>query len=131
MASEPIRRPHVVHLDDDPVVLGIVRDILTTGGYDVTTTSDPAAILDLGDRSFDLLVLDLALSRMDGFIVCQSLRREGWSGPILVATARVLAGHERRILDEMQADYLLKPFGPHLLLERVRRCLARAAELAS
>lgn len=130
MEPDTARRPHIVHLDDDALILGFSRDILTTSGFDVTTTGDPAGLLDLGERTFDLLILDLALTQMDGFSVCQSLRREGWAGPILVATARVLAGHERRILEEMQADYLLKPYGPHALLTRVRRNLARRAGVA-
>lgn len=130
MEPESAPRPHIVHLDDDEVILGISRDILSTGGFDVSTSGDPAALLDLRERAFDLLILDLDLAQMDGFSVCQSLRREGWSGPILAATARPLAGHEQRILDEMQADHLLKPYGPHALLSRVRRCLAHAAETA-
>jgi DNA-binding response OmpR family regulator len=125
------QRPRIIHLDDDELVLGVSRSILIAGGFDVTTTRDPAELLDLHERTFDLVILDLLLPQMDGFSVCQSLRREGWSGPMLVATARVLAGHERRILEEMRADYLLKPFGPHQLLGRVRLCLTEAERLGT
>lgn len=125
--SDP-RRLRIIHLDDDETVLETTRSILMAGGFAVTTTRDPAELLDLHEQTFDLVILELLLPHMDGFSVCQSLRREGWAGPMLVATARVIAGHERRILEEMRTEYLLKPFGPHQLLNRVRLCLAEAAK---
>lgn len=124
--ADPHRRPRIIHLDDDELILGVSRSMLMAGGCDVTTTRDPAELLDLHERPFDLVILDLLLPQMDGFTVCQSLRREGWDGPMLAVTARLLASHERRILEEMRVEHLLKPFGPNQFLSRVRLCLGSA-----
>lgn len=120
-------RPHIIHLDDDELILNVSRSILLAGGFDITTTRDPAELLDLHERTFDLVIIDLLLPNMDGFTVCQSLRREGWDGPMLAVTAKLLAGHERRMLEEMRVEHLLKPFGPHQFLSRVRMCLSAKA----
>jgi DNA-binding response OmpR family regulator len=74
---------------------------------------------------YDLVVLDVLLPHLDGFAVCQRLRAEGKTVPILLLTA--LDGVDQRVtgLDLGADDYLVKPFAFRELEARVRALLRR------
>ena len=80
-------------------------------------------------NTYDLLVLDVMLPRLDGFEVCRQLRQQGIHVPILLLTAR--GGVTDRItgLDRGADDYLTKPFDFGELLARIRALLRRGTEL--
>ena len=77
-------------------------------------------------QSFDLVVLDIGLPRLDGLRVLAGMRERGDSTPVLMLTAR--DGIEDRVqaLDVGADDYLGKPFNPRELLARIRSVLRRA-----
>ena len=82
-----------------------------------------------GVNTYDLLVLDVMLPKLDGFEVCRQLREQGARVPILLLTAR--GGVTDRItgLDRGADDYLTKPFDFGELLARIRALLRRGTEL--
>jgi DNA-binding response OmpR family regulator len=122
---------HVLVVDDEPKIVGVVRDYLVAAGFTVTTAADgPAALASARSRPPDLVVLDLGLPGLDGLDVTRELQRRS-PVPIIMLTAR---GDEvDRVLGlELGADdYLVKPFSTRELVARVRAVLRRADSSAA
>jgi DNA-binding response OmpR family regulator len=112
--------------DDDGIALPLVRT-LEREQYDVERVADGSSALERlvgGDR--ELVVLDLGLPDMDGLDVCRRARESGFSGGIIILTAR--DGELDRVvgLDVGADDYIAKPFGLAELLARMRAILRRS-----
>ena len=116
----------VLLVEDEPNLLTALKYTLEQEGYDTLTATDGDSGLNLARvRGPDLIILDVMLPRLDGFEVCQILRRES-NVPILMLTAR---GEEtdRVVGLELGADdYVTKPFSMRELLARVRNMLRRS-----
>ncbi len=98
-------------------------------GYAVDIAYDGEEALRLAEvNSYDLLVLDLNLPKVDGMEVCRRLRDSGSSIGILMLTARAGLGDRVNGLDRGADDYLVKPFHFPELLARVRSILRREGE---
>ncbi len=116
----------VLVVDDERQIAGIARDYLQHAGYAVITATDGAMALDLArTRQPDLIVLDLALPRVDGLDVARALRRES-DIPIIMLTARVEESDRLLGLEIGADDYITKPFSPRELVARVKAVLRRA-----
>lgn len=118
--------PHVLFVEDDPEIRGLVADFLNQSGFRVTVAQDGEEMdrLISADK-VDLLILDIMLPNEDGLSLCRRVRAEG-NLPVIMLTAR---GSEidRVVGLEMGADdYLTKPFGTHELVARVRALLRRS-----
>ncbi|WP_308250747.1 response regulator transcription factor [Nonomuraea rhizosphaerae] len=117
----------VLVVDDEPAVLGSVRDVLELDGYDVRTAADGrAALAAVARLSPDVVVLDVVIPGLDGLGVCRRLRADGDWRPVLVLTGRDAVGDRVDGLDAGADDYLVKPFAPAELLARLRALLRRA-----
>lgn len=111
--------------DDERIALPVQAE-LEHQHYVVDVASDGQAALELSARShYDLIVLDLLLPRMDGITVCTEVRRSGYSGPILIMTARGTTQDQVIGLDAGADDYLVKPFDLEVLSARIRALLRR------
>ena len=86
-----------------------------------------AGLFAIRDDSFDLVVLDLGLPRMDGIDVIRQIRASGNPVPILVLSARERPADRTLGLDVGADDYLGKPFDTAELLARVRALIRRSA----
>ncbi len=116
----------ILVVDDDPKIRSVLGRGLRFEGYDVQIAASGQEALQLArDTTFDLVVLDLTMPRMDGLEVCRRLRR-GVSIPILMLTARDAVADRIVGLDSGADDYLTKPFDFEELLARVRALLRRA-----
>ena len=115
----------ILVVDDDPKIRSVLGRGLRFEGYDVQIAASGQEALRLArDTTFDLVVLDLTMPRMDGLEVCRRLRR-GVSIPILMLTARDAVADRIVGLDSGADDYLTKPFDFEELLARVRALLRR------
>ncbi len=115
----------VLVVDDERQIAEIARDYLQHAGYAVITATDGAMALDLArTRQPDLVVLDLALPRVDGLDVARALRRES-DIPIIMLTARVEESDRLLGLEIGADDYITKPFSPRELVARVKAVLRR------
>src|SRR5690242_15148156 len=115
----------VLVVDDERQIAEIARDYLRHAGYAVITATDGVAALTMARAERpDLVVLDLALPRMDGLDVAKTLRRES-AIPIIMLTARVEEADRLRGLELGADDYITKPFSPRELVARVRAVLRR------
>ena len=116
----------VLIVEDDRDISHLVELHLKDAGYDVDRAHDGAAGLEQAlAKTYDLVILDLALPLMEGLEVCRRLRAEPSYPLILMLTAR--SSELDRVLGlEMGADdYLTKPFGIRELLARVKALLRR------
>jgi DNA-binding response OmpR family regulator len=111
--------------DDASIALGL-RINLEKEGYAVRVEGDGESGLDAARaRAPDLVILDVMLPNMNGFEVLQTLRREGFSMPIIVLSARTGEMDKVTGLELGAEDYVAKPFSLAELLARVRAALRR------
>ena len=116
----------VLVVDDEPRYLRLLEANLKTEGYEVLTAQDGGDALDVFSANpVDLILLDILLPTLDGFVVCQRIR-EFSSVPIIMLTAKGEEHDRVRGLDVGADDYLVKPFSVMELLARVRAVLRRA-----
>ncbi len=117
--------PHLLVVDDDTRLRGLLRRYLSENGFRVTTAADAAeARAGLAGFAFDLVVLDVMMPGESGLDLTRDLRREGRM-PVLLLTA--MAEPEDRVngLEQGADDYLSKPFEPRELVLRIRNLLQR------
>jgi len=115
----------ILVVDDDPKIRSVLGRGLRFEGYDVQIAASGQEALQLArETTFDLVVLDLTMPRMDGLEVCRRLRR-GVNIPILMLTARSAVADRIVGLDSGADDYLTKPFDFEELLAHVRALLRR------
>ncbi len=119
-------RPRVLVVDDDRAVRDSLRRSLEFNGYDVVLASDGAeALVAVGARHPDVVVIDVMMPRLDGIETTRALRAAGNDVPVLVLTARDAVGDRVEGLDAGADDYLTKPFALEELLARLRALLRR------
>lgn len=107
--------------EDQPQLRRSVSRALTAAGYSVDAAADGAEALDdLAGASYDAIVLDIMMPRVDGLTVLRTLRSRGDSTPVLLLTARDAVEQRVEGLDAGADDYLVKPFALEELLARLR-----------
>lgn len=119
--------PHLLVVDDDSRIRGLLSQFLRRQGFLVTAVDSAArARALLGGLSFDLVVLDVMMPGEDGLSLCRDLRAR-LGVPVLLLTARGETGDRIAGLEAGADDYLPKPFDPKELVLRVNAVLRRAA----
>lgn len=115
----------ILIVEDDSSIAEIERDYLKIEQFEVEIATTGTSGLERGlSGDFDLILLDLMLPGIDGFIVCRKLR-EKLDIPILMVTARQEDLDKIRGLGLGADDYIEKPFSPNVLVARVKAHLAR------
>ncbi len=117
---------HLLLVEDEPNLARGIRENLEAEGYAVEVVMDGSVALDrVLAREYGLVILDVMLPSMDGFAVCEAMRREGRDTPVLFLTARGGPDDRIRGLAVGGDDYLPKPFQLRELLLRVAAILRR------
>ena len=118
---------NILIVEDEPDIQELLCAYLKDAGYETAAAGDGVEALALFQaRPFDLVLLDVMLPKIDGFGVCEVIRRQS-QVPILMLTA--LDGEEEQLrgfrlnID----DYVTKPFSMPVLLEKIRVILRRSA----
>ncbi|MBI1841526.1 MAG: response regulator transcription factor [Verrucomicrobia bacterium] len=125
MSSTP-PGPRVLIVEDEPAMRRALEDCCRQAGYRVMSASDGQLGLDKAtEEQPDLIVLDVMLPRLDGFSVCETLRRAGCRAAVLLLTAKGQWADRVKGLDLGADDYLVKPFRSEELLARLRALLRR------
>ena len=122
----------VLIVDDEPDVRALVRSALSYARQDliaVEAADGDEALAMIHSERPDLVVLDLALPKRDGFAVLEQVR-EKTDLPIIVLTARGLEEDKVKGLRLGADDYLTKPFSPRELVARIESVLRRSAPRA-
>jgi DNA-binding response OmpR family regulator len=128
MAEPRVSTMSLLVVEDDRKLLGALERGLRREGYAVDTAYTGEDALSLASsREYDAVVLDVMLPGVDGFAVCEALRREQSWLPVLMLTARADVADRIRGLDAGADDYLVKPFDFGELLARLRALTRRGA----
>jgi two-component system copper resistance phosphate regulon response regulator CusR len=116
----------ILVVEDETKVARFLKKGLEEAAYsvDLAETGSAAEML-VGENTYDLVVLDVMLPDQNGLDTARHLRRDGYSGPILMLTALGGTKDKVRGLDAGADDYLAKPFDFEELLARVRALLRR------
>jgi len=117
----------ILVVDDEPhIVLGL-RDALEFEGFRVISAGKGKEGIALArSESPDAIILDLMLPDVNGYAVCEELRRINALVPIVMLTARSQETDKIRGLDAGADDYVTKPFSVNELIARVRAIFRRA-----
>ena len=120
----------ILIVEDEPELQELLCAYLQDAGYAAAVAGDGAAALDLfRAQSFDLVLLDIMLPKIDGFGVCAQIRRQS-QVPILMLTALDGEAQQLRGFGLNIDDYVTKPFSMPVLLEKIRVILRRSGGAA-
>ena len=113
-------------VDDDPAIRGLVRHILSRAGFDVAEACDGVeAVERLADESFDVVLLDVMMPRLDGLGVIRSVAA---SRPeLLRKIILVTAAHMSTLRDQPVFSVVPKPFDIDALAAEALRCVRETA----
>ncbi|MEJ8569304.1 response regulator transcription factor [Elongatibacter sediminis] len=117
----------ILLIEDHADLAATVGDELEAQGYTMDFAADGASGLGLAmTQSYDLIVLDLMLPKLDGMEVCRRLREQRVDTPILMLTARDQVSDKVEGFDTGADDYLVKPFDMDELAARIKALLRRS-----
>jgi two-component system alkaline phosphatase synthesis response regulator PhoP len=123
-------KERILVIDDDASILKLVSDVLTEEGFSVTTAScGEEGIKKVRQSKPNLVILDLRLPDMDGFQICQTLKKDKSvsSIPIIMLTVKSTKSSTVAGLEMGADDYIVKPFNQEELVARVKTVLRRAS----
>jgi DNA-binding response OmpR family regulator len=122
----------ILVIEDEPRILDFLRQGLEAEGFVVDAAEDGSAGLRLAlGGSYELVVLDLLLPRLDGLRLLAELRRARADLPVLILSARSDLSTKLRGFDLGANDFLAKPFSFDELVARVRVHLRKGSEGAA
>ncbi|MGG6298202.1 response regulator [Leptolyngbya sp. AN02str] len=122
----------ILLIDDDELLTQRLYDFLTSQSYAVDIAQDGEAGWDYTQAaSYDLIVLDITLPKLDGVRLCRRLRQNNYSSPILLLTAKGESSDKVVGLDAGADDYLVKPCTLEELSARIRALLRRPKTAAT
>ena len=117
---------NILIVEDEASLAGALEHILQKAGHVTDWVSDGQSALDyIRGFSFDLILLDVMLPKLDGFSVVRQIRAEKIAVPVLMLTARTTVPDKVAGLNAGADDYLTKPFDPEELLARVNALTRR------
>jgi len=112
----------VLLVDDDREICEFLVTLLELEGLETRVAHSAAAALS-SVAGVDLVLLDVAMPDVDGLEVCRRMRRSGYTGPILVVSARPGPDLPRKAKEAGADGFVRKPFDNAELLTRIRALL--------
>ena len=116
----------ILVIEDEASIQNILRIFLEDAGYQVTLADDGMdGIAAFHKDSFDLVLLDIMMPRLDGYTVYEMIRNES-STPVILLTALDDEDNQMKGFNLLADDYITKPFSMPLVLKRMEAVLRRA-----
>ena len=123
-----LKRKKILVVDDDPIVQKMIHRILKVNNFEVLKAADGRAALKMVDRdNVDLVLMDIMMPGLDGITACKYLKANvnlEKPVPVIMLTAKSEPEFVVRSREAGAEDYIVKPFTPELLLEKVQKHLA-------
>lgn len=113
----------ILIVEDEDILREIMKDYLLNEGYNVLEATDGKEALSIfEEHEVYLVILDIMLPKLDGWMVCRQIRKKS-SVPIIMLTARVDEDDTLLGFELGADDYVTKPYSPPILLARVKRLI--------
>jgi len=125
-------RKKILVVDDDAELVELISFNLKQAGYSIGTASNGVeAIKKAHSLEPDLIVLDVMMPELDGFAVCEILRRDAATAAVPIMMLTALSSELGRVagLGSGASDFVTKPFSPRLLVQRIQELLQKASNL--
>lgn len=111
-------------VDDDPVLRGLLAELLVPLGFNTVEAHDAENCLKLIEQVHpDLFLMDISMPGMSGLELVHKLRQEGSTTPVVMLSADAKEYNNQEDYQTDYDDYLVKPVSNHQLLEKVAQCL--------
>lgn len=114
----------ILIVEDDVDIQDILKNHLIDAGYKAIVASNGVAGIAMFDDTIDLVLLDIMLPKIDGYGVCEVIRKRS-QVPIIMLTALSDEGNQLRGFEQQIDDYIPKPFSPKILLCKISAILRR------
>ena len=120
--------PKILIAEDEPDIRDLVAFTLRFAGYEVVAGNNGEEAVQMASREFpDLILLDVRMPRMTGYDACRAIKAnpELKDIPVVFLSAKGQESEIQTGLDAGAEEYLLKPFAPDQLTDRVRAILSK------
>lgn len=118
----------ILVIEDEESIRNIIKAFLEDAGYTVIVAADGLeGIEQFRKYTPDLILLDLMLPKMDGFAVCEILRKES-QVPIIMLTALDDDVSQMKGFDALADDYITKPFSMPVVIKRIKAVMRRTEQ---
>ncbi len=116
-------KERILIMEDETAIQSVLYELLTDAGYEVSLASDGLEGISLfQSQSFSLILLDIMMPKIDGYAVCELVRKES-KIPIIMLTAKSEEYDELNGFKCGADDYVRKPFSPKILMARIEALL--------
>jgi DNA-binding response OmpR family regulator len=123
-----MNNPGILYVEDEAALARITSDTLRRNDFNVTLADNGLTALELfKTHSYDLLVVDVMMPKMDGYTLVKEIRKINREIPVIFLTARVLTEDVVKGFETGGNDYLRKPFSIEELIVRINELLKRSA----
>ena len=124
-------KERILIMEDETAIQSVLYELLTDAGYEVSLASDGLEGISLfQSQSFSLILLDIMMPKIDGYAVCEFIRKKSRI-PIIMLTAMDEEEAQIRAFELQVDDYITKPFNPLELVARVKSQLRRYTQLGN
>ena len=118
-------KEHILIIEDEKAIQSVLYELLVDAGYEVSLVGDGLEGLMLfRAKSFSLILLDIMMPKIDGYAVCELIRKES-EIPIIMLTAMDEETAQIKAFELRVDDYITKPFSLKLVLMRIEAVLRR------
>lgn len=117
------KKKKILVVDDEPHIVNLVRLTLSGQKYEVYSAYSGQEALRLSKQiNPDLVILDIMMPNMDGYQVCEELRKDKKTAntPIMILSAKSQLVDKFKSINVGADDYIVKPFDPEELMKRVK-----------
>ena len=115
----------ILVVEDEKDIQNIIKAFLENAEYKVETADDGLdAINFIQKNNYDLILLDIMLPKIDGFTVCEMIRKNS-NIPIIILTALTDEESQLKCFDKLADDYITKPFSMPILLKHIEAIFRR------
>lgn len=120
-------KPKILLVDDEKDIVEFLQYNLEIEGYEVISAYDGEMALQKMEENPDLVVLDIAMPKLNGYEVCKKIREDESKKniPIIFLTAKITELDELKGFEVGADDYIKKPISPKMLVARIKSKLKR------
>ena len=115
----------ILVIEDEKDIQNIIKAFLENADYKVETADDGLEGINLIQKnSYDLVLLDIMMPQIDGFVVCEMIRKNS-NIPIIILTALTDEESQLKGFDKLADDYITKPFSMPIVLKHIEAIFRR------